>query len=101
MLISLDSLGLSVEWSRTMARRHGPWTGCVVGLMATPGRRKPGRPRGGEPARETVVALKGAAAWKAWLDEFAAHCRLGLADTIEQALLAYARERGFRDPPKR
>lgn len=82
-------------------RRHEPLPECVVGRMATPGRRKRGRPKGGEPVRETVVALKGAAGWKAWLDEFAAHCRLGLADTIEQALLAYARERGFREPPKR
>jgi hypothetical protein len=69
--------------------------------MAIPGRRKRGRPKGDGPARETVVALKGAPEWKAWLDEFAAHCRLGLADTIEQALLSYTKERGFREPPKR
>jgi hypothetical protein len=36
-----------------------------------------------------------------WLDDFSAHCRLGLADTIEQALIGYARERGFGPPPKR
>ncbi|MDR3635121.1 MAG: hypothetical protein P4L84_15055 [Isosphaeraceae bacterium] len=47
------------------------------------------------------MALKGALEWKAWLDDFAGHCRLGLADTIEQALLSYAKERGFREPPKR
>ena len=76
MLISLDALGLSAEWMRTMIQRHGPLPGCVVERMATPGRRKPGRPKGGEPARDGG-GVKGAAEWKAWLDEFAAHCRLG------------------------
>jgi hypothetical protein len=47
------------------------------------------------------VALKGSTEWKAWLDGFAGHCRLGLADTIEQSLLCYAKEREFRRPPKR
>jgi hypothetical protein len=48
-----------------------------------------------------VVALKGSPEWKAWLDSFSGHCRLGLADTIEQSLVYYAQERGFRGPPKR
>ncbi len=69
--------------------------------MEDPGRRKPGRPRRTGPARETVVALKGSPEWKDWLDRFAEHCRLGLADTIEQSLLCYAKEREFRGPPKR
>jgi hypothetical protein len=47
------------------------------------------------------VALKGSLEWKAWLDGFAGHCRLGLADTIEQSLLSYAKERDFQGPPKR
>lgn len=64
-------------------------------------RRKPGRPRGVGPVRETVVALKGSQEWKSWLDGFAGHCRLGLADTVEQSLLCYAKERKFRGPPKR
>jgi hypothetical protein len=53
------------------------------------------------PPRETVVALKGSPEWKAWLDGFAGHCRLGLADTIEQSLLCYAQERDYGGPPKR
>jgi hypothetical protein len=69
--------------------------------MAEPKGRKPGRPRGAVPARETVVALKGSPEWKAWLDGFSSHCRLGLADTIEQSLVYYAQERGYRRPPKR
>ena len=69
--------------------------------MSMPIKRKRGRPKGEAPVRETVVALKGAPEWKLWLDEFATHCRLGLSDTIEQALLSYRAERGFRVPPKR
>jgi hypothetical protein len=72
-----------------------------VVAMAEPERRRPGRPKRVGPRRETVVALKGSPGWKAWLDGFAGHCRLGLADTIEQSLLSYAKERGFGDPPKR
>ncbi len=64
-------------------------------------RKKPGRPKRTGAARETVVALKGTPEWKAWLDGFALHCRLRLADTIEQSLMCYAKERGFRGPPKR
>jgi hypothetical protein len=69
--------------------------------MKEPERRRPGRPKRAGPARETVVALKGTTEWKAWLDGFSGHCRLGLADTIEQSLLCYAKERDFQTPPKR
>jgi hypothetical protein len=74
---------------------------AMVKRMVEPKRRKPGRPKGPSPVRETVVALKGSPEWKAWLDRFAYHCRLGLADTIEQSLVFYAVERGFPGPPKR
>jgi hypothetical protein len=60
-----------------------------------------GRPKGLGPAREPLVSLRGSQQWKDWLDEFAAHCRLGLTDTIEQSLIRYAEERGFDKPPKR
>ena len=73
----------------------------MVELMTEPERRKPARPRREGPPRETVVALKGSTGWKAWLDRFAGHCRLGLADTIEQSLDYYAQERRYRRPPKR
>ena len=63
--------------------------------------KKPERPRGDVPTPETVVALKDAAAWTSRLDGFSGHCRLRLADTIEQSLLCYARERGCRTRPKR
>jgi hypothetical protein len=66
-----------------------------------PEKKRPGRPKGPGPARGTVVALKGSRKWKDWLNKFAGHCRLGLADTIEQSLICYAEERGFEGPPKR
>jgi hypothetical protein len=69
--------------------------------MVEPKRGNPGRPKRSGPIRETVVAMKGSAEWKAWLDGFAGHCRLGLADTIEQSLLCYAKERDYGVPPKR
>jgi hypothetical protein len=73
----------------------------MVDSMEETERRKRGRPRRTGPARETVVALKGSPEWKTWLDGFAVHCRLGLADTIEQSLMCYADARGFHGPPKR
>jgi hypothetical protein len=73
----------------------------MVDSMEQPIRRKPGRPKGNGPVRETVVALKGCREWKLWLDHFSGHCRLGLADTIEQSLVYYSNERGFKVPPKR
>lgn len=62
---------------------------------------KAGRPRQTGPIRGTVIALKGSREWKKWLDGFAGHCRLGLADTMEQSLVYYAKERGYETPPKR
>jgi hypothetical protein len=73
----------------------------MVGMMAKPEQRRPGRPKRAAPKRETVVAIKGSTEWKSWLDAFSSHCRLGLSDTIEQSLIYYATERGYRDPPKR
>jgi hypothetical protein len=73
----------------------------MVGMMAKPERRRPGRPRRATPLRGTVLAIKGSAEWKSWLDGFSSHCRLGLSDTIEQSLVHYAEERGYPEPPKR
>jgi hypothetical protein len=73
----------------------------MVATMPEKKRRKPGRPKGPNPVRETVISLKGRPEWKAWLDGFAEHCRLGMADTIEQALMVYAKEREYDPPPRR
>jgi hypothetical protein len=73
----------------------------MVKPVAEPKRKESDRPRRGGLVRETVVALKGTPEWKVWLDNFSGHCRLGLADTIEQSLVYYAEQRKFRAPPKR
>ncbi len=88
---------------KTRPARNGasPLRIAMVEPMVKPKRKSSGRPKGAEPVRGTVVALKGSLEWKAWLDSFSGHCRLGLADTIEQSLVYYALERGYRGPPKR
>ncbi len=53
------------------------------------------------PTLETVVALEGFPEWKLWVNGFSLPCRLGLSDTIEQSLVDYHKERGYREPPKR
>jgi hypothetical protein len=71
----------------------------VVALMAER-KRNPGRPKG-PLRRETVLGLKGTPEWKTWLQEFSEHCRLSMADTIDQSLTEHAERKGFRPPPKR
>lgn len=73
----------------------------MVEMMAKPERRRAGRPRCSAAHRATVLAIKGSAEWKSWLDGFSLHCRLGLSDTIEQSLFHYAAQRGYPEPPKR
>jgi hypothetical protein len=63
-------------------------------------KKRPGRPKSSV-RRETVLGLKGTAEWKTWLEQFAVHCRLSMADTIDQALTEKAERSGFRPPPKR
>ncbi len=68
--------------------------------MTIEGKRPRGRPKGAG-SKPNVVALKGTPEWKAWLTAFSEHCRLTLADTIDQALTEYAVQKGFRPPPRR
>ena len=71
----------------------------MVAVMARK-KSRPGRPKA-MTKRESIVNLKGVPEFKTWLDEFADHCGLSIADTIGQALHHYAELRGFRNPPKR
>ena len=62
--------------------------------------KKRGRPKANG-RNSGVVALKGTPEWKAWLDGFAVHCRLGLAGVIDLALERLADQRDYPPPPKR
>jgi hypothetical protein len=71
-----------------------------VTVPKTATRKKPGRPKLAVKA-EPLFTLKGAPAFKEWLDDFAGHCGLKISDTVGQALVYYAEKRKFRPPPKR
>jgi hypothetical protein len=52
--------------------------------------------------RATTVAVRATTEWKEWLDRLAEHERLTVADVIDQALVKYARDKGFPEiAPKR
>jgi hypothetical protein len=64
------------------------------------------RPRLGRPAsqqgpKRQILGIRGSDASKAWLVRFAARERSDLADLVDDALVAYAKERGFEAPPQR
>jgi hypothetical protein len=75
-------------------------TGKTAASVAMGKKKAVGRPRAAT-KRGPIVNLKGVPEFKTWLDGFAEHCGLSIADTIGQALLHYAEYRGFRSPPKR
>lgn len=66
-----------------------------------PERRSAGRPPTPDGPRGLVLGIRGRAAWKEWLIEFAEYSRSDMVDLIDDALEALAKTRGFRAPPKR
>ena len=48
---------------------------------------------------QVVAALKGTAAYGAWLTELAEHQRLRTVEVVDQALVHYAKHVGFTKPP--
>jgi hypothetical protein len=48
-----------------------------------------------------VVGIRAYPEWKQWLDELAEHDNRSIVDLISHTLKKYAREIGFREPPKR
>jgi hypothetical protein len=68
--------------------------------LMPPKKRPKGRPKS-LVKRGTILSLKGTAEFGTWLAEFAEFCNLTQAETIGQALVAYAETRGFRAPPRR
>jgi hypothetical protein len=49
-----------------------------------------------------AVTLRGGPAWKEWVEGLADHCRLDVAKVIDQALVEYAKGKGYaREAPRR
>jgi hypothetical protein len=48
-----------------------------------------------------VLGIRGREAWKEWLSRFADSCRSDMVDLVDDALEAYAKQKGFEPPPKR
>ena len=70
--------------------------------VAAPKRR--GRPKGtvsGEVRKGNVFSIRGSQEWRDWVGRLADHNRLKVADVIDRALVAYARQEGFTEPAPR
>ena len=75
----------------------------VMAKKQGPGGRR-GRPKGSvSPGgrKDTVFAVRGTEEYRAWLKAFAEFCRVDMADVFDAAVAEYAKQRGFRPPPKR
>lgn len=72
----------------------------ATGMTTMTEKRKPGRPKV-TTKRQSIINIKGVPEYKTWLDEFADHVGLSVADTIGMALAGFAEAKGFRTPPKR
>ena len=51
--------------------------------------------------REDYVRVRMTPQFKEWLEGLADDCQLTMTDTIIQALIAFAKGRGYSSPPKR
>ena len=64
--------------------------------------KKLGRPPMAEGVKHNVLSIRGTTEWRDWLNRLADHCRLKTADVIDHAIIAYAKQQGFKEqPPKR
>jgi hypothetical protein len=89
------------EGVTTFANSYEDVNGCWPG-GATAVVEEPGRPSSAGEVREHVLGIRRTVAWKAWVVDLAIHCRLDLADLVDQALADFARTKGFdKTPPKR
>lgn len=69
--------------------------------MSPPAKRSPGRPPVAEP-KKSIASFRGSRAFAEWFDAFIKSERDTGAILIEKALVAYAKQRGFKlEPPER
>lgn len=74
--------------------------------MKTVARRAVGRPRKddrilAEQSRVTIGTVKGSREFSDWARALAKRERLSISLLLEHALVSYAREKGFEEPPNR
>lgn len=60
-----------------------------------PAPKKMARNRTGE--KPTAITIKGALAWRDWVDRGASHCRTDVAKLVDSALVEYLKARGFTE----
>ena len=52
--------------------------------------------------RAIAVVIKGGQEWKDWVEALAKHCRTDVSKAIDQALIDYAKSKGFdQEAPER
>jgi hypothetical protein len=73
----------------------------LEGRVVAKARKQAGRPAAQKGPKRQILGIRGSEAYKAWLVRFAEQERSDLADLVDDALVAYAKERGFEAPPKR
>jgi hypothetical protein len=75
--------------------------GGVALEMVAMAKKKPG-PRPVDGGRVAATNIRSTVAWKEWLDRLADFDRSTVADVVDHALVAYARQVGFKEvAPKR
>jgi hypothetical protein len=67
--------------------------------MARPKKRREAPKAGGQGPRQVILSVRGSAEWRDWLNELARYNRVKTADAIDHALVAWARQTGFKKPP--
>lgn len=60
-----------------------------------------GRPPAPAGPKKHILGMRGAEEYKSWLVRFAQAERSDMVDLVDDALEAYAKQRGFEPPPKR
>jgi|GEM_PF-1192536 len=63
------------------------------------GGKRMGRPVSKEGPKYNVLSIRGSTEWRDWLNRLSDHCRLKSADVVDRALIVYAKQEGFTEPP--
>jgi hypothetical protein len=104
--------GTDSGYNRTvvvMTRFQYPWRGDqeAMNAVATMAKKKQASVRKPEPPpepepRRAVLQMKGTVEWKGWLDRLARHLRMPTSSVVDNALVEYAKARGFdEEAPER